>query len=173
MKQVCKCHGVSGSCSMKICWQVMPDFRVIGDSLIKTFNKASQVSIDRQKMILRVTRKAIKKSEYPNQIRNPNKDDLVYVGRSLNFCEKNPNVGSMGTKGRKCILIPKALMLSNSSSPNSDINPLTESCSHLCCGRGYRTKIVELEEDCNCQFQWCCHVKCDKCKKRIIEYYCN
>ena len=178
MKQLCKCHGVSGSCSMKICWQVMPDFRVIGENLMKTFVKASQVSIDRQKMSLKLIRKPIKKSaEYSNSLmRKPHKDNLVYVSKSSNFCEKNLNVGSLGTRGRKCILIPKAslLLFSNSTSQfNSDVNPLTESCAHLCCGRGYRTKVVELEEDCNCQFQWCCHVKCDKCKKRIIEYYCN
>jgi wingless-type MMTV integration site family protein 4 len=164
MKQVCKCHGVSGSCSMKICWQVMPDFRIIGENLVKNLNEALQVNIDRQGLKVKRTRSTGLK-------RKPRKDDLVFVLRSPNFCEKNIKIGSLGTKGRRCVLLPRTILFPTNN--NSSIASTTESCSRLCCGRGYRTKVVEIEEDCNCQFQWCCQVKCQKCKKRILEYYCN
>lgn len=39
----CKCHGVSGSCAMKTCWKSLPPFRVIGDVLMKKYNKARYV----------------------------------------------------------------------------------------------------------------------------------
>ena len=33
LKLVCKCHGVSGSCAVKICWKEVADFRVVGNAL--------------------------------------------------------------------------------------------------------------------------------------------
>lgn len=63
----------------------------------------------------------------------------------------------LGTHGRKC----------NRTSTGLD------SCSILCCGRGYNTKKIVIHERCNCKFQWCCNVRCDTCKKVIQEYTCK
>lgn len=41
----CKCHGVSGSCAMKTCWKSLPPFRVIGDVLMKKYNRAKHVQV--------------------------------------------------------------------------------------------------------------------------------
>jgi hypothetical protein len=43
----------------------------------------------------------------------------------------------------------------------------------LCCGRGYQTRWIDLEEKCNCRFVWCCHVQCDICKQRKELHLCN
>lgn len=48
-----------------------------------------------------------------------------------------------------------------------------DSCSILCCGRGYNTKKIVVKERCNCKFHWCCQVKCDVCIKTIEEYTCK
>ena len=37
LKKECKCHGVSGSCSLKTCWEKLPAFRDIGDALMKQY----------------------------------------------------------------------------------------------------------------------------------------
>lgn len=44
MQIYCKCHGVSGSCNVKICWRKLSTFRKIGDSLNRKFDGASQAS---------------------------------------------------------------------------------------------------------------------------------
>ena len=45
MRQECKCHGMSGSCTIKTCWMRLPNFRVIGDNLKERFDGASRVMV--------------------------------------------------------------------------------------------------------------------------------
>lgn len=182
MKKMCKCHGVSGSCTMKICWQVMPEFRLIANSLLDSYNDAERVKLDRRKTGFRLRRmhSTNDKNEFNHlKLRKPRKDDMVFLQMPPDFCEKNSKVGALGTRGRRCLMMPKNIrsIISNSSLDSNDDDENrrfnSDSCSSLCCGRGYRTKVVEIAEDCDCQFQWCCSVKCKKCKKKIMEYYCN
>lgn len=45
MRQECKCHGMSGSCTVKTCWMRLPNFRVVGDNLKDRFDGASRVMV--------------------------------------------------------------------------------------------------------------------------------
>lgn len=165
MKQVCKCHGVSGSCSIKVCWKVMPDFRVIGNDLLKSYKIAAQLKETKVKERVKKLNQIVSKrySRTLNEVSY--KDDLIFIDKSPNFCKHNLRDGVMGTSGRIC---------SDDSVTNStDKNTIKKTCDYLCCGRGYITKVIELEEDCDCQFQWCCQVKCKRCKKRITQFICR
>jgi hypothetical protein len=172
MKEVCKCHGVSGSCSVKVCWKIMPDFRKIGYELIKRYNEASQIKDSRPKK--RVERLMILNRRSTNNMRHYEiistnyKDNLVFIEKSPNFCRRDKRLNTPGTRGRLCSL--------NTDSKNqtmSSDDQQVENCKFLCCGRGYYSKVIEIEEECECEFQWCCSVKCKKCKKKIVQYYCN
>ena len=44
MKLECKCHGVSGSCTIRTCWLAMMDFKRVGAHLRNKYNGATQVS---------------------------------------------------------------------------------------------------------------------------------
>ena len=145
---LCKCHGVSGSCSVKICWRTMAPFREIGRHLKQKFDGASMVTLNTKKSKLKPVDRRIKK---------PAKDELVYMEDSPDYCEYDPGIGSLGTRGRQC----------NKTSYGLD------GCSLMCCGRGYYTTEREIKEDCNCKFLWCCRVECDKCSKKIEEHFCN
>lgn len=50
----CKCHGVSGSCAMKTCWKSLPPFRIIGDVLMKKYNKGRHVETFADKQLTRM-----------------------------------------------------------------------------------------------------------------------
>ncbi|ELU01968.1 hypothetical protein CAPTEDRAFT_216606 [Capitella teleta] len=148
MKLLCKCHGVSGSCSAKICWKTMTGFRNIGSQLKDKFDGASRVIHHDKKHRLKPMDRYQKK---------PNKKDLVYLQESPDFCSSNTTIGSLGTQGRAC----------NKTSYGLD------GCSLMCCGRGYQTTLITVVEDCNCKFVWCCNVVCDECIKREERHICN
>ena len=145
VKVGCKCHGVSGSCSLRTCWNQLPPFRETGERLRDRYDGASEVKFNSQGTRLIQTNK---------QFNKPTKDDLLYIEQSADFCEADQAVGSLGTRGRPC----------DRQSPGID------GCNLMCCGRGYKTYRTKVSERCNCRFQWCCSVKCQTCE-RITEVY--
>ena len=148
MRRVCKCHGVSGSCSTKICWQTMQSFREIGRLLKQKFDGASQMKVHKRKKRLVPLHKNQKK---------PKKDELVYLSQSPDYCEYNMEFGSLGTQGRQC------------NKTSVGIN----GCSLLCCGRGYVTYVRKVTTKCDCKFHWCCEVICKSCTSSVHFHYCK
>ena len=144
----CKCHGVSGDCSIKICWRTMKSFRNIGAALKAKFDGASFVRWDRNKRRLK---------RLSGRHKRPTRKDLVYLSESPDFCVHDLDYGSLGTKGREC----------NKTSEGVD------GCMLMCCGRGYQTLISQETHDCDCKFVWCCQVNCKKCTNTMERHYCN
>ncbi|XP_058820409.1 protein Wnt-5 [Topomyia yanbarensis] len=144
---ICKCHGVSGSCSLITCWQQLTSVREIGDFLREKYDEATQVKINKR------GRLQVKDPRY----KIPTPLDLVYLDESPDWCRNNRQLKWPGTHGRVCNKISSGL----------------DGCAILCCGRGYNTKKIVVKERCNCKFQWCCQVKCDICTRHIEEYTCK
>lgn len=141
MRTECKCHGLSGSCTLRTCWKKMPHFREVGDRLLERFNGASKVMGGNDgKTLIPVGQ----------NIKPPDKQDLIYSAESPDFCLPNRKTGSLGTRGRMC------------NSTALDVS----GCDLLCCERGHREETVVLEENCLCRFHWCCVVQCKKCSVR-------
>ncbi|XP_059491305.1 protein Wnt-16-like isoform X2 [Neocloeon triangulifer] len=149
MKMQCRCHGVSGSCELKTCWQTMPSFSEVGDLLKNKYRLAVQVAAKAKK---RLRRKSKTKRGGP-----VNKGDLVHIHKSPNYCVEDAGKGIPGTAGRVC----------NKSSTGPD------SCDLLCCGRGYNTQVKKHIERCHCKFVWCCYVKCKTCETTIDLHTCK
>ncbi|XP_065214225.1 protein Wnt-11-like [Planococcus citri] len=130
----CKCHGVSGSCSIKTCWRGLPmKFSEIGESVMVAYNRAVQVhTLSRMHVVTR----------YENE------RCLLYVQDSPNYCVRNPKLGIYGTSGRDC---------------DSSLNA-AENCDVMCCGRGYSSRNVPYYEKCRCQYNPARYnVVCEKC----------
>lgn len=108
----CKCHGISGSCTMKTCWKTLPPFRQIGDNLMKKYYRARPVTASSPTIGPRGVdfspskkskklRLVLKKGKTPIK-KVPRKSDLVFLQMSPNYCEKDLAAGSLGTVGRSC-----------------------------------------------------------------------
>ncbi|XP_019618002.1 PREDICTED: protein Wnt-10a-like [Branchiostoma belcheri] len=143
MQRRCKCHGMSGSCNLKTCWKATPDFREVGVILKERFDYATQIKVSNDNY-------GRLETIYAN--RPPFATDLVYFDRSPDFCDRNRELETPGTRGRIC----------NKTSSGPD------SCAALCCGRGFNIFRQTRVERCNCKFHWCCYVICEEC--RITEW---
>ncbi|KAL0281158.1 UNVERIFIED_CONTAM: hypothetical protein PYX00_002230 [Menopon gallinae] len=150
LKMQCKCHGVSGSCIIKICWKALPKFIEVGERLQKKYGSSVEV-IPRKIGYGRKLMPIGPSQHYYNG------DDLVYVTKSPDYCLRDERTGSLGTRGRPC----------NKTSNDYD------SCEIMCCGRGYVTLTVQKIERCKCKFHWCCTVVCKKCMYWVDTHICN
>ncbi|KAL8585905.1 hypothetical protein ACOMHN_061066 [Nucella lapillus] len=146
----CKCHGVSGSCSIKTCWKALPDFDLIGSTLKQRYALAVEVKRrKRKKQHVLVPIQPGKDSFAP--------DELIYYAKSPDYCYPDDKTGSVGTRGRLC-------------DPNTD-GP--GNCGPMCCGRGADNFTLEVMERCECKYYWCCYVKCKTCSRVLSLSKCK
>ncbi|KAL7983060.1 hypothetical protein Chor_010402, partial [Crotalus horridus] len=93
LEMKCKCHGVSGSCSIKTCWKGLQELKDIALDLKNRYLSATKV-VHRPMG----TRKHLVPKEL--DIRPVKESELVYLQSSPDFCMKNEKVGSYGTQDR-------------------------------------------------------------------------
>lgn len=193
MERMCKCHGVSGSCTTQTCWMRVADFRTIGRYLKDAYRKAIKMSgsssVSNDGNLNRV-KKGISdqifslssistslvgindnaagtasKSKLETEIGSLPSTRLAYSEESPNYCFSNVTVHSMGTLGRQC-----------SRRKGKEV-PQEErrSCRNLCRSCGYRVRKERrtITTTCNCKFHWCCQVKCDQCTKEEVSFRCT
>lgn len=147
MRLDCKCHGISGSCTMQTCARKMPTFRDIGHKLKERFDGAVKVipGNDGHSFI-----------PWRETIKPPGKMDLVYSEESPTYCTPNTTLGSFGTRGRQC----------------KENSPSEEGCAIMCCTRGFVAYTEETTKNCNCTFKYCCEVECQTCHFNETTHYC-
>ncbi|TRZ01475.1 hypothetical protein DNTS_031889 [Danionella cerebrum] len=150
LEMKCKCHGVSGSCSVKTCWKGLQDINSISADLKSKYLSATKV-IPRQIG----TRRQLVPREM--DVRPVGENELVYLVSSPDYCSLNSKLGSLGTTDRQC----------NKTATGS------ESCGLMCCGRGYNAYTEVLVERCQCKYHWCCYVSCKTCHRTVERYVCK
>ncbi|XP_035661445.1 protein Wnt-9a-like isoform X3 [Branchiostoma floridae] len=149
VKTTCKCHGVSGSCSVQTCWRQLAPFHEIGDVLKNKYEKAMKV--------VSMTNGAGERAQLMNEPvgneapKGPKNNDMVFVDDSPSYCKKGKY--SYGTRGRIC--------------------DKEKNCDSICCGRGHNTQSLVIKRPCQCQVKWCCYVECKECNTRENIYMCK
>ncbi|XP_066509843.1 protein Wnt-11 [Hoplias malabaricus] len=146
----CKCHGVSGSCSVKTCWKSLLDMGQISAQLRSRYLSATRV-VPRQ---VGSHRQLVPREM---ELRPVLDNELVYLVSSPDYCSYNAKQGSYGTTDRLC----------NKTASGSG------SCGLMCCGRGYNTYTEQVEERCHCRYHWCCYVTCKKCQRTTERHVCK
>ncbi|CAO1422753.1 unnamed protein product [Diamesa tonsa] len=150
LKKHCRCHGLSGSCSIQTCWLSMNPFLEITNDIKRMYENSILLQVD----------------NYGNAVsRNLRDDQLVYVVDSPDYCRQNTMLGWKGTFDRRC-----------SRSKDGKATPSERrSCKTLCKSCGMRVKRQQriIHKSCNCKFNWCCDVTCDTCSEVINEFYCE
>ncbi|XP_028397862.1 protein Wnt-7b-like isoform X2 [Dendronephthya gigantea] len=154
--QRCNCHGASGSCSSKTCWE----------TLSSKFERVGRLLKNKYKDVIRVEPAYILSQEgnVPKTLILPDTrfvkppiDKLVYLDRSPTYCDPIKDKGVAGTRGRVC----------------DETSNESHGCGELCCGRGHNTIVFIAKKQCKCRFHWCCEVKCQTCKTRQEQTVCK
>ncbi|KAK7922560.1 hypothetical protein WMY93_009462 [Mugilogobius chulae] len=161
MKRVCRCHGMSESCSVKTCWMQLSDFRDIGNYLKNKHNQAQKLDTDKKRM--RAGNSADNRGAIMDALRSIAPTELIYLEDSPDYCRRNSSMGLYGTEGRECLTHGEGLTQWE-----------TRSCRRLCheCGLGVQERRVEVVSSCNCKFHWCCQVNCDRCAHVVVKHVC-
>ncbi|KAJ4936780.1 hypothetical protein JOQ06_001366 [Pogonophryne albipinna] len=175
----CKCHGVSGSCTVRTCWRQLLPFHEIGANLKLLYENGSKVGSStneatgegeiatgrrQQQQQQQQQQEQQEQQEQPQQQQQPPPPPLpgpndqiprtmtlLHIEDSPSFCR--PSKYSSGTAARTCY---------------KDNN-----CDAICCGRGHNTQSREVTRPCQCQVRWCCYVECKQCTQREEVYTCK
>lgn len=131
----CRCHGLSGSCSVQTCYKRAPENNDIGQRIRNKYVVATKVR--------RGSDPPVPTSGSSAPV---SPTTCVFVNDSPSFCVADPSKGIIGTKGRPCRNIPGVV----------------DSCDVLCCQRGANAHVREVTREC-CQFVWCCRFECRIC----------
>ncbi|XP_005468064.3 protein Wnt-8 [Oreochromis niloticus] len=161
MTRICRCHGMSESCSVKTCWTQLSDFRAVGNYLRIKYSHAEKLDIDQKRM--NTGNSADIQGAITDALGSIAQSELIYLQDSPDYCRKNASLGAHGTEGRECLLHGQGLTQGE-----------RRSCRRLCheCGLRVEEKRTEVMSSCNCKFHWCCKVHCEDCAHVTVKHVC-
>ncbi|XP_045178762.2 protein Wnt-9a-like [Mercenaria mercenaria] len=189
VKTRCKCHGISGSCTVRTCWRQLSTFLNIGNIIKDKYENSHK--------IITYTNHATGKSPLSDEITLENSvGNVVRPIELQNYI--SPNKAGRDKKSRKSkrdrntsnektidSFAPRSnLMVHLEDSPTfCDASPFTpgtrgrvcdrSNCDVMCCGRGYNRRLVMVKRACQCQVHWCCYVDCKQCTNEEEVFLCK
>ena len=98
MTTQCKCHGVSGSCSVKTCWRSLADVRTVAERIYRAYVVAVEVRSRRVRGGGSKQRRLLPAAHTGRS--NFSDVDLLFYTQSPDYCHREPSLGSPGTANR-------------------------------------------------------------------------
>ncbi|XP_027627013.1 protein Wnt-9a [Tupaia chinensis] len=154
VETTCKCHGVSGSCTVRTCWRQLAPFHEVGKHLKHKYETALKVGSTTNEATGEagaIPPPRGRASGMGGSDPLPRTPELVHLDDSPSFCLAGRF--SPGTAGRRC--------------------HREKNCESICCGRGHNTQSRVVTRPCQCQVRWCCYVECRQCTQREEVYTCK
>ncbi|PNF29428.1 Protein Wnt-5b [Cryptotermes secundus] len=195
----CKCHGVSGSCSLITCWQQLAPFREIEKySILNRLLKLDCLLSCR--ILPRVCKKlgcAVGDDVTERWSRGWLRTGRLEFGDYIKDKYDGATEVRINRRGRLQIRDPRFNkptandLVYIDDSPNYCVRNLSvgslgthgrmcnrtsqgmDGCNLMCCGRGYNTQKTTVRERCDCKFHWCCYVDCKICVKTVDVHTCK
>ena len=176
-RRICKCHGVSGSCAMRSCYNVLLPFRHTARAIHRMYQNPERVTPASINTIatssVSTTRpnvqqlKSSDRRHHSRRRKEPRHLTLWITEYSPDFCTRSRF--SYGTAGRKCFV----------QSPwkrrreNGEVND-AGSRDTLCCFKGHALARYEegMPKRCECVYSGF-RVVCTPCKQKEMHYYCS
>lgn len=87
----CRCHGISGSCSLQTCWMQVAPFPEIARYLKERYHKAIQINFEGAPLGVAMGNAA--SADSIEKIQNADPDSLVYLEESPDYCKPNVLTG--------------------------------------------------------------------------------
>jgi len=180
VKRTCKCHGVSGSCSIKTCWNQLAAFSETAAVIKNKYDNAVQVNVEiRENASHLRTVSSSSKNQESNRILPQSRakkatdqlDDATVAALARNT-GSNSGGSSVVNAGDR---VDRKELIYQQRSPDfcvaSPLGPGTtdrqclrgENCEILCCGRGYNVHRLTVSTPCKCKLILCCQVECQNC----------
>lgn len=189
-------------CQYKTCWQQLNDFKIITEKLREIYSN-NAVLVEMRNLgsylypDLYLTRSSMNApasaylpTTYGNLLgdinsRKTNLDrvqpkEYAFLYESHDYCNAQPMSGLPGITGRQCSRTQDNLDKTgkDTSSKATIIYQATNfsslgTCGHLCCDRGFYSKLVFDIVECNCRFRFCCRIDCDSCLRQRMLHYCR
>lgn len=162
MTRICKCHGVSGSCTTQTCWMRISEFKAVGNYLKRAYRKATKVESNLERNDNSPA--GVNDLELKTMLNIP-KSKLAFSEDSPDYCIANATLGSNGTVGRQC-----------SQRKGKDVTKEERrSCKRLCtqCKLKVQQERRRVLSSCLCKFKFCCEVECQTCAKEEYSFACS
>ena len=189
MKTRCKCHGISGSCTVRTCWRQLSTFLNIGNILKDKYENSYKIitytnhATGKSALSEEITlENSVGNVVRPTQLQNyisPHKSGRVRKHRKSKRDKNTSNDKTIDS------FAPRSnLMVHLEDSPTfCDASPFTpgtrgrvcdrSNCDVMCCGRGYNRRLVMVKRACQCQVHWCCYVDCKQCTNEEEVFLCK